>query len=230
LVAYNNFLPELSPELAHHIAVNRRLFDFSSGARSAQLEREQSAFVLVNIVLWDAGADLSDFCIGFVRCPQASFLANGWPRIRKFWMQPTQFVWGRAAPLGLTILSLSLWYFAETRQGTTSLPDGYNAIATRLAIFTFGTPAAALFVYGLIAACIRLIPLDSVIARCAFAAIQTVASFGAVSLTLLVADHFLNTDTWFFTWFPFLAAMIFLSVEILFAGLTDPVVEDEDRE
>ena len=134
------------------------------------------------------------FVSGSSDVPQASFLANGWPRIRKFWMQPTQFVWGRAAPLGLTILSLSLWYFAETRQGTTSLPDGYNAIATRLAIFTFGTPAAALFVYGLIAACIRLIPLDSVIARGALAAIQTVASFGAVSLTLLVANHFLNTD------------------------------------
>jgi hypothetical protein len=42
------------PQLAHDIAVNRGAFDFSSGARSAQLEREQSAFVLVNIVLWDA--------------------------------------------------------------------------------------------------------------------------------------------------------------------------------
>jgi hypothetical protein len=25
-------------------------------------------------------------------------VANGWPRIRKFWMQPTQFVWGRCCP------------------------------------------------------------------------------------------------------------------------------------
>jgi hypothetical protein len=117
----------------------------------------------------------------------------------------------------MTILSLSLWYFAETHQGPNSphsLPDGYNGIATKLAIFTFGVPAAALFLYGLIAACLRLIPLDSVISRCASAAIQTVASFGAVSLALLVANHFLNTDTWFFTWFPFLAAMIFLGAEI----------------
>ena len=170
------------------------------------------------------------FVSGSSDVPQASFVANGWPRIKKFWMEPTQFVWGRAAPLSLTILSLSLWYFAETRQATTSLADGYNAIATKLAIFTFGTPAAALFVYGLIAACLRLIPLESVIAKCAFAAIETVASFGAVSLTLLIANHLLNTDTWFFIWFPFLAAMIFLGVETLFAGLTDPVVEDEDRE
>jgi hypothetical protein len=61
------------PQLAHDIAVNRGAFDFSSGARSAQLEREQSAFVLVNIVLWDAVADLSDLCIGFVRCPPGIF-------------------------------------------------------------------------------------------------------------------------------------------------------------
>ena len=40
------------------------------------------------------------FVSGAPDVPQASFVADGWPRIRKFWMQPTQFVWGRVAPLG----------------------------------------------------------------------------------------------------------------------------------
>src|SRR5208282_1312080 len=58
-------------------------------------------------------------------------------------------------------------------------------------------------------------------------ALQSLASLSAVAVTLVFSS---GNNVSFFVWFPFAATMVFLGAHILFAGLTDPIVEDENRE
>lgn len=128
------------------------------------------------------------------------------------------------------ILSLSLWYFTEYQHSPPVTANKSLDLAEHLAVWVF-TPSAFLFFLVGIYFSLRhhgtkQFPINSFVAAFVFA-VQSLASLSAVAVTLVFSS---GNNVSFFVWFPFTATMIFLAAQTLFAGLTDPIVEDENRE
>jgi hypothetical protein len=73
-----------------------------------------------------------------------------WRSVRRFWMEPKQFVWARLVPFALMILSLSVWYFAGAQHSPLPADTRNIAVVQHLAFWVFILPTGAFFVAGII--------------------------------------------------------------------------------
>jgi hypothetical protein len=149
--------------------------------------------------------------------------------VRRFWMEPKQFIWARLVPFALAILSLGLWYFTQYQASPLTAKISLD-LTEHLAVWVFAPPAVIFFLVGVLVSLCRegtkQVPTNSFVAILVFGT-QSLASLSAVAVTLVFSSGNIVS---FFLWFPFAATMVFLGAHILFAGLTDPIVEDENRE
>ncbi|MBV8900753.1 MAG: patatin-like phospholipase family protein [Verrucomicrobia bacterium] len=153
-------------------------------------------------------------------------------------MAPKCFLVGRALPFALMLLFLTDWLFVQTRQwdaaknATHLLTGDARFWLMQALVWGFSVPAIVLLAFGMVVS-IRSggtarKPIKVRQARFLFA-LQTFGSICAIGGCALLAERF-PSGIWFFIWFPALATLSYLCAGTLFAALTDPLVEDENRE
>jgi hypothetical protein len=60
--------------------------------------------------------------------------------------------------------------------------------------------------------------------------LQTVGSLCVVPVATYLTNAIGPSNLWFYVWFPVAGTVMFLGAEVLFAGLADPLIEDDNRE
>jgi hypothetical protein len=152
------------------------------------------------------------------------------------WMGLNRFLVARLLPFELALFFLASWLYqnaARSADGFVHLGPAAQSTMLWMMGCGFILPVFTLWVWGTVESLredgLGRSKLKSPRARITFA-VQTVGALSAVGATLLVTEQVPCNNVWFYVWFPAVATINFLVAGTLFAGLVDPLVEDENRE
>jgi hypothetical protein len=145
-------------------------------------------------------------------------------------MSLTSFLWLRLFPYALGLLFFTHWVFVERTRGSFELERGWLLLIVCLG---FGGPflillAVALFVSLKPGGVVEKRMHPSKASWTFF--LQTVGCLCAVPVATYLTPAIGLSNLWFYVWFPVAGTVMFLVAEVLFAGLADPLIQDDNRE
>ncbi|MBV8216468.1 MAG: patatin-like phospholipase family protein [Verrucomicrobia bacterium] len=143
----------------------------------------------------------------------------------------------RLAPFAIALLFFTIWVSKETGQGLGNSPQELSPfVAGVLGLVVglgFGGTVLGLLIASIIVSVRRRGVLkkrmDPRLARTIFC-LQTVGSFCAIPSCVFLVPHLGTTQLGFYVWFPVLATITLLMSGTIFAGLVDPLIQDDNRE
>lgn len=150
-------------------------------------------------------------------------------------MSVTSFLWQRLLPYAIAILFFTHWVFIQSRQDPGALRH-LGGGAGAVVCLGFGVPFIVLLVAAIVVSITPVGVLERRMqpsrARWTFFA-QTLGSLCAIPGTALLVQFvpgIVKDSLWFYVWFPVAGTIVFLIAGALFAGLVDPLVQDDNRE
>ena len=140
------------------------------------------------------------------------------------------YLWFRLLPFLLALFFLTSWLFQKLSQWNNGrMPATPERHSVGLAmLLAFGAVALILAIMGIVKELRQARNFRAGLRLIFF--LQTVGSFSATGAVVWSASKIPASGVWFFIWFPVLVILTFLAAATLFAGLVDPIIEDDDRE
>jgi hypothetical protein len=151
-------------------------------------------------------------------------------------MSVPYFLLLRLMPFAAALFFFTVWVSKKTGQGFGD-PHPIRPVTSQwlggIIGVGFGCTALALLVISIVVSVRRRgvlkKRLDPKLALGLFF-LQTFASLCAVPSCVFLVPHLGGTHLWFYAWFPVLATVTYLLTGTIFAGLVDPLVQDDNRE
>jgi hypothetical protein len=145
-------------------------------------------------------------------------------------MDISGYLWFRLLPFLLALFFLTSWLFQKLSQwkyGRMPATSERHSVGLAM-LLAFGGAALILAIMGLVKELKQARKFRAGLRLIFF--LQTVGSFSATGVVVWLAGKVPASGEWFFIWFPVLVILTFLAAVTLFAGLVDPIIEDDDRE
>jgi hypothetical protein len=148
-------------------------------------------------------------------------------------MSLNSFLWQRLLPYVLALFFFTHWVFLATDKATQPLSGAGQGWVALVVSFGFGGPFLLLLAKALF---VSLRPvgvvekrMDPRTAKWIFF-LQSLGSLCAIPLATYLVPVIGLSNLWLYVWFPAVGTLIFLVAGTLFAGLVDPLIQDDNRE
>jgi hypothetical protein len=147
-------------------------------------------------------------------------------------MSLPSFLTLRLAPLAGALFLFTHWVFIETHQDSQvshELSSGDIRSLNWIVGLGSGAPVVLLVLIAMVVSIRQHGALGRIPSHLTFFT-QTLGAVCTVPSCAFLVPFLPGSGLWFYVWFPALATCTFLTAVALFAGLVDPLVQDENRE